>query len=125
MTTTFKPKIMQIFFRLADSTLVSVLRFLNFLLICSVSVVFCGEFVENRRAFAQEEEPQKCLKLKDPTTVSELQELRVCLKKLKFERAVENGIQTIKKSYEGSLKLTEKLNMMSDNKSSKKLPEES
>ena len=81
--------------------------------------------MENGRAFAQEEEPQKCLKLKDPTTVSELQELRVCLKKLKFERAVENGTQTIKKSYEGSLKLTEKLNMMSDNKSSKKLPEES
>jgi hypothetical protein len=55
-----------------DSSVVSVPCFLNFLFICSVSVVFFGEFVENGSAFAQEEEPQKCIKLIDPATVSEL-----------------------------------------------------
>ena len=73
---------------------VSVPCFLNFLFICSVSVVFFGEFVENGRAFAQEEEPQKCIKLIDPTTVSELQELRVCLKKLARERKDGNENKT-------------------------------
>ncbi|MDP7439770.1 MAG: hypothetical protein QGI53_10030 [SAR324 cluster bacterium] len=125
MATTFKPKIMRIFIRIMDSSVVSVLCFLNFLFICSVSVVFFGEFVENGRAFAQEEEPQKCIKLIDPTTVSELQELRVCLKKLARERKDGNENKTIKRSYEGSLKLIEKLTMKSDNKSSKNLPEES
>ena len=125
MATTFKPKIMRIYFRIEDNSLVSVQRFLNFLLICSVSVVFFGEFVENEKAFAQEEEPQKCVKLKDPTTVSELQEFRVCLKELSLERESEKEIRIIKRSYEGSLDLTEKLNMKSDNKSSKKLTEES
>jgi hypothetical protein len=114
---------MQKYFRIANSSLVYVLSFLTILLICSVSVVFFGEFVENGRAFAQEEEPQKCIKLKDPTTVSELQELRVCLKKLNRERKDGNVIKTIKRSYEGSLILMEKLTMKSDNKSSKKLPE--
>jgi hypothetical protein len=59
----------------------------------------------------------------DPTTISELQELRVCLKKLNRERKDGNVIKTIKRSYEGSLILMEKLTMKSDNKSSKKLPE--
>ena len=125
MATTFKPKIMRTFFRTEDNRLFSVQRFLNFLLICSVSVVFYGEFVENEKAFAQEEESQKCVKLKDPTTVSELQEFRVCLKELNLERKSGKEIRIIKRSYEGSLELTEKLNMRSDNKSFKKLTEES
>ena len=116
---------MRKFIRIMDSSVVSVPCFLNFLFICSVSVVFFGEFVENGRAFAQEEEPQKCIKLIDPTTVSELQDLRVCLKKLARERKDGNENKTIKRSYEGSLKLIEKLTMKSDNKSSKNLPEES
>ena len=125
MVTTFKPKIMRTFIRIMDSSVVSVPCFLNFLFICSVSVVFFGEFVENKMAFAQEEELQKCIKLIDPTTVSELQELRVCLKKLARERKDGNENKTIQRSYEGSLKLIEKLTMKSDNKSSKNLPEES
>jgi hypothetical protein len=109
---------------MSDRNSVSVLSLLNIIWFCSVSVVFFGEFVENGEAFAQEEEPQKCIKLKDPTTVPELLEFRVCLKKLTRERGVEKSVQIIKRSYEGSLKLTDKLNLKSDNKTSKKIPEE-
>ena len=123
MAITFKPKIMRILFRISYRTSVSVLSLLNFIWICSVSVVFFGEFVENGEAFAQEEEPQKCIKLNDPTTIPELQEFRVCLKKLTREIDGEKSFKIIKRSYEGSLKLTEKLNMKSDNKTSKKIPE--
>ena len=124
MATTFKLKIIRLLFRMSDRTSVSVLSLLNIILFCSVSVVFFGEFVENGKAFAQEEEPQKCLKLKDPITVPELQEFRICLKKLTRERGGEKSLQIIKRSYEGSLKLTDKLNMKSDNKTSKIIPEE-
>jgi len=62
-------------------------------------------------------------KIKRSHYFSELQELRVCLKKLNRERKDGNVIKTIKRSYEGSLILMEKLTMKSDNKSSKKLPE--
>jgi hypothetical protein len=125
MTTTFKPKIIRLLFRMSDRTSVSVLSLLNIIWFCSVSVVFFGEFVENGKAFAQEEEPQKCIKLKDPTTIPELQEFRVCLKKLTREREGEKSFKITKRSYEGSLKLTDKLNLKSDNKTSKKIPEES
>jgi hypothetical protein len=118
MVTTFKPKIIRLLFRISERTSVSALSLLNIIWFCSVSVVFFGEFVENRKTFAQEEEPHKCIKLKDPTTVPELQEFRVCLKKLTRERKGEKGNQIIKRSYEGSLKLTDKLNMKSDNKTS-------
>ena len=124
MATTFKPKIIRLLFRMSDRTSVSVLSLLNILWICSVSVVFFGEFVENRKAIAQEEETQKCIRLKDPTTIPELQEFRVCLKKITRERDGEKSFKIIKRSYEGSLKLTDKLNMKSDNKTSKKIPEE-
>jgi len=110
---------------MSDRTSVSVLSLLNIIWFCSVSVVFFGEFVENGKAFAQEEEPQKCIKLKDPTTIPELQEFRVCLKKLTREREGEKSFKITKRSYEGSLKLTDKLNLKSDNKTSKKIPEES
>jgi hypothetical protein len=125
MTTTFKPKIIRLLFRMSDRTSVSVLSLLNIIWFCSVSVVFFGEFVENGKAFAQEEEPQKCIKLKDPTTIPELQEFRVCLKKLTREREGEKSFKITKRSYEGSLKLTDKLNLKSDNKTAKKIPEES
>ena len=125
MATTFKPKIIRLLFRMSDRTSVSVLSLLNIIWFCSVSVVFFGEFVENGKAFAQEEEPQKCIKLKDPTTIPELQEFRVCLKKLTREREGEKSFKITKRSYEGSLKLTDKLNLKSDNKTAKKIPEES
>ena len=109
MATTIKPKIMRQFIRIMDSSLVSVLYFFNFSFICSVSVVFFGEFVENERAFAQEQEPQKCIKLIDPKTISELQELRVCLKKLARQQKDGDEIKNIKRSYLGSVKLMEKI----------------
>ena len=124
MATTFKPKMMRLLIRMSDRTSVSVLSLLNIIWFCSVSVVFFGEFVENGKAFAQEEESQKCIKLKDPTTIPELQEFRVCLKKLTRERDAEKSFKITKRSYEGSLKLTDKLNMKSDNKTSKKITEE-
>ena len=124
MATTIKPKIIRLLFRMSGRTSASVLSLLNFIWICSVSVVFFGEFVENGKAFAEDEKPQKCIKLKDPTTVPELQEFRVCLNKLTRERGGEKSVQIIKRSYEGSLKLTDKLNMNPDNKTSKKIPEE-
>ena len=123
MALTFKPKIIQLLFRMSHTTSVSVLSLLNIIWFCSVSVVFFGEFVENGKAFAQEEEPQKCIILKDPTTIPELQEFRVCLKKLTRERQGEKSFKLTKRSYEGSLKLTDKLNMKTDNKTSKKIPE--
>ena len=124
MSTTIKPKIIRLLIRMPDRTSVSVLSLLNIIWFCSVSVVFFGEFVENGKAFAQEEEPQKCIILKDPTTIPELQEFRVCLKKLTRERQGEKSFKLTKRSYEGSLKLTDKLNMKSDNKTSKKILEE-
>ena len=125
MATTFKPKIIRLLFRISDRTSDSVLSLIKIIWFCSVSVVFFGEFVENGRAFAQDEESQKCIKLKDPTTIQELQEFRFCLKKLTREREVEKSFKITQKSYEGSLKLTDKLNMKSDKITSKKIPEES
>ena len=72
----------------------------------------------------QGEELKKCEKLKDPSNVKELQEFRFCLKELNLERRGGKEIEIIKRSYKGSLELTKKLNMMSDNKSSKKLKDE-
>ena len=116
---------MRILFRMSDRNSVPVLSLLNFIWICSVSVVFFGEFVENGKAFALEEEHQKCIKLNDPTTIPEVQELRVCLKKLTREREGENSLKKRKRSYQGSLKLTDKLNLKSDNKTSKIIPKKS
>ena len=124
MATTFKPKIIQLLFTMSDRTSVSVLSLLKIIWFCSVSVVFFCEFVENGRALAQEEEPQKCMELNVPTTIPELQEFRVCLKKITRERDGEKSLKITKSSYEGSLKLTDKLNMKSDNKTSKKILDE-
>ena len=124
MAKIFKPKIIWIFYRIEDDVLFFFQRFLNILLFFSASVVFFGEYVENVKAFAQGEELKKCEKLKDPSTVIELQEFRFCLKELNLERRGGKEIEIIKRSYKGSLELTKKLNMMSDNKSSKKLKDE-
>ena len=124
MAKIFKPKIIWIFYRIEDDVLFFFQRFLNILLFFSASVVFFGEYVENVKAFAQGEEFKKCEKLKDPSTVLELQEFRFCLKELNLERRGGKEIEIIKRSYKGSLELTKKLNMMSDNKSSKKLKDE-
>ena len=120
----FKPKIIWIFYRIEADVLVFFQRFLNILLLFSASVVFFVEYVENVKEFAQGEELKKCEKLKDPSTVLELQEFRFCLKELNLERRGGKEIEIIKRSYKGSLELTKKLNMMSDNKSSKKLKDE-
>ena len=125
MATTFKPKIMWILFRISDRTSFSVQSLLNFIWICSVSVVFFSEFVENGKALAQEKAQQNCINLKDPTTIAELKDFRVCLKKLTRQREVEKSLKITKRSYEGSLKLANKLNLKSDNKTAKKVPEES
>ena len=125
MATTFKLKIIQALFRMSDRTSGFFLSLLIFIWICSVSVVFFGEFVDNSSVVAQEKVQQKCIKLKDPTTIPELQQLRVCLKKLTREREGEKSLKITKSSYEGSLKLTDKLNLKSDNKNTKKVPEES
>jgi len=124
MAKIFKPKIIWIFYRIEVDDLVFFQRFLKILFFFSASVVFFGEYVENVKAFAQGEELKKCEKLKDPSTVLELQEFRFCLKELNLERRGGKEIEIIKRSYKGSLELTKKLNMMSDNKSSKKLKDE-
>ncbi len=124
MAKIFKPKIIWIFYRIEVEVLVFFQRFLKILFFFSASVVFFGEYVENVKAFAQGEELKKCEKLKDPSTVLELQEFRFCLKELNLERRGGKEIEIIKRSYKGSLELTKKLNMMSDNKSSKKLKDE-
>ena len=52
--------------------------------------------MENVKAFAQGEELKKCEKLKDPSTVLELQEFRFCLKELNLERRGGKEIEIIK-----------------------------
>ena len=86
MAKIFKPKIMLIFYRIVGDGIVCFRRFINILLIFSVSVVFFGEYVENVRALAQGEEWQKCEKLKDPSTVLELQKFRFCIKKMHLQK---------------------------------------
>ncbi len=81
-------------------------------------------FVSSSHTPNTPEELKKCEKLKVPSTVLELQEFRFCLKELNLERRGGKEIEIIKRSYKGSLELTKKLNMMSDNKSSKKLKDE-
>ncbi len=114
---------MHFYYKIVDNMVASTKCFLLFYLICFVSIVFFGEFVENGEAFAQEEETQKCIEFIDPKTAEELKVLRICLKKLNFESGFGKSAQVIKRSYEGSLKLIEKLNMNTDNKSSTQLQE--
>ena len=123
MSTTFKPKIFHFLFSLADLSAKTALRLLKYCLICLVSIVFFGEFVENKMLLAQEEEAKKCIEFVKPKTIEELKELRNCLKKFNIESGADKRVKIIKRSYEGSLNLTAKINLSSDNKTSKKLPD--
>ena len=112
MAITFKPKIILVFF-------------LDILIIFAMIAFFCLVQTNTEKALAEEENYQNCLKLKDPKLVVELKELRVCLEQENRINKGKKRIRIIKRSYEGSLELTEKINMRSDNKSLKKFSEES
>ncbi len=67
-----------------------------FCLICLVSIVFLGEFVENDGVLAQEKQTLKCPELSNPNSPEELKELRDCLQKIKFEIQRGSKIQKFK-----------------------------
>ena len=93
-------------------------------LICLVSIVFLGEFVENDGVLAQEKQTLKCPELSNPNSLEELKELRDCLQKIKFEIQSGRRMQNIQRSYEGSLELVKNLNLVMDNKTSKQITED-
>jgi len=99
--------------------------FFSFCLICLVSVVFLGEFVENDGVLAQEKQTLKCPGLSNPNSLKELNELRDCLQKIKFEIQSGRRMQKIQRSYEGSLQLVKQINLVMDNKTSKQITEDS
>ena len=100
-------------------------RFFSFCLICLVSIVFLGEFVENDGVLAQEKQTLKCPELSNPNSSEELKELRDCLENIKFVKQNGRRIQKIQRSYEGSLELVKQLNFIMDNKTSKQITEDS
>ena len=103
MASTFKLNIIRYRFMTFAIKTCSGVGFFSFCLICLVSVVFLGEFVENDGVLAQEKQTLKCPELSNPNSSEELKELRDCLQNIKFE--IQNGrrIQKIQRSYEGSL----------------------
>ena len=124
MYSTFKLNIIRYrFMTFAIKTCFGV-RFFFICLICLVSIVFLGEFVENDGVLAQEKQTLKCPELSNPNSLEELKELRDCLQNIKFE--IQNGrrIQKIQRSYEGSLELVKQLNLVMDNKTSKQITED-
>jgi len=124
MTSTFKLNIIRYrFMTFAIKTCSGVGFF--FCLICLVSVVFLGEFVENDVVLAQEKQTLKCPELSNPNSSEELKELRDCLQKIKFEIQSGRRMQNIQRSYEGSLELVKQLNLVMDNKTSKQITEDS
>ena len=125
MTSTFKLNIIRYHFMTFPIKTCSGVRFFSFCLICLVSVVFLGEFVENDRVLAQEKQTLKCPELSNPNSSEELKELRDCLQREKFEIQSGRRMQKIQRSYEGSLELVKKLNMVMDNKTSKQITEDS
>ena len=114
MTSTFKLNIIRYRFMTFAIKTCSGVGFFSFCLICLVSVVFLGEFVENDGVLAQEKQTLKCPELSNPNSSEELKELRDCLQNIKFE--IQNGrrIQKIQRSYEGSLELVKQLNLVMD-----------
>ena len=100
-------------------------RFFFICLICLVSIVFLGEFVENDGVLAQEKQTLKCPELSNPNSLEELKELRECLQNIKFELQSGRRIQKIQRSYEGSLELVKQLNLVMDKKTSKQISEDS
>jgi len=125
MPSTFKPNIIRDRFMAFAINTCSGVRFFPFCLICLVSIVFLGEFVENDGVLAQEKQTLKCPELSNPNSSEELKELRDCLQKVKFEIQSGRRMQKIQRSYEGSLELVKQLNLVMDNKTSKQITEDS
>ena len=125
MASTFKLNINRYRFMTFAIKTCSGVRFFFFCLICLVSIVFLGEFVENDGVLAQEKQTLKCPELSNPNTSEELKELRDCLQKIKFEIQSGRRMQKIQRSYEGSLELVKQLNLVMDNKTSKQITEDS
>ena len=100
-------------------------RFFFFCLICLVSIVFLGEFIENDGVLAQEKQTLKCPELSKPNSSEELNELKNCLQKVKFEIQSGKRMQKIQRSYDGSLELVKQLNLVMDNETSKQITEDS
>ena len=125
MTSTFKLNIIRYRFMTFAIKTCSGVGFFSFCLICLVSVVFLGEFVENDGVLAQEKQTLKCPELSKPNSSEELNELRNCLQKVKFEIQSGKIMQKIQRSYDGSLELVKQLNLVMDNKTSKQITEDS
>ena len=125
MTSIFKLNIMRYRFITFAKKICSGIRFFFFCLICLVSIVFLGEFVENDRVLAQEKPTLKCPELINPNSLEELKELRDCLQNIKIKIQSGRKIQKIQRSYEGSLELVKHLNLVMDNKTSKQISEDS
>jgi len=125
MASTFKLNIIRYRFMTFAIKTSSGVRFFFFCLICLVSIVFLGEFVENDGVLAQEKQTLKCPELSNPNSSEELNELRDCLQKIKFEIQSGRRMQKIQRSYEGSLELVKQLNLVMDNKTSKQITEDS
>jgi len=125
MSSTFKLNIIRYrFMTFAIKTCFGV-RFFSLFLICLVSIVFLGEFVENDGVLAQEKQTLKCPELSKPNSSEELKELRDCLQEIKFEIQSGRRMQKIQWSYEGSLELVKQLNLVMDNKTFKQITEDS
>ena len=125
MTSTFKLNIIR--YRVMSFAIktCSGVRFFSFCLICLVSIVFLGGFVENDGVLAQEKQTLKCPELSNPNSSEELKELRDCLQKIKFEIQSERRMQKIQRSYEGSLELVKQINLVMHNKTSKQITQDS
>jgi len=125
MPSTFKLNIIRYRFMTFAINTCSGVRFFSFCLICLVSIVFLGEFVENDGVLAQEKQILKCPELSKPNSSEELNELRDCLQKVKFEIQSGRRMQKIQRSYDGSLELVKQLNLVMDNETSKQITEDS
>ena len=114
MVSTFKLNIIRYRFMTFAIKTCSGVGYFSFCLICLLSVVFLGEFVENDGVLAQEKQTLKCPELSNPNSLEELKELRDCLQNIKFEIQSGRRIQKIQRSYEGSLELVKQLNLVMD-----------
>ena len=122
MTSTFKLNIIIRYrFMTFAIKICSGVRFFFFCLICLVSIVFLGEFVENDAVLAQEKHILKCPEISNPNSLEELKELRDCLQKIEFEIQSGRRMQKIQRSYEGSLELVKQIHLVMDNKTSKQI----
>jgi len=125
MPSTFKLNIIRYRFMTFAIITCSGVRFFFFCLICLVSIVFLGGFVENDGVLAQEKQTLKCPELSNPNSSEELKEYRDCLQKVKFEIQSGRRMQKIQRSYDGSLELVKQLNLVMDNETSKQITEDS